>query len=203
MRNMGFTNKQNCSDEELLDIIKKQLSNKRWKHTVNVVKAAKSLALTWHVDEAKAEFSAYCHDYAKEFSDEESAGFIRKYHLPEKFFDYMEIAHGPVAAAILENVYGVADEDILNAVRYHTTGRANMSLLEKIVNLADLIEEGRDYVGVDEIRQLAYKDLDAACILAFEGVLGFVKRSGRTPDVDMLYALDYLQKNKERNIYEQ
>ncbi len=81
----------------------------------------------------------------RNISPEESAELVRRYGLPEKLADNPNLAHGKIAAKVLTDVYGMQDEDLLNAVRYHTTGRKGMSRLEKILYLADAIEPGRDY----------------------------------------------------------
>ena len=80
---------------------------------------------------------------------------------------HKELWHAPVGAIIARNEFGIADEDILNAIRYHTTGRTNMSLLEKLLYVSDMIEPGRDFPGVDALRELAEESIDfamGACI---------------------------------------
>lgn len=172
------------------------LSPKRWVHTIGVVKTARALAKRWGADEEKAEFAAYAHDLGKEFTTEKNAEYINQYQLPKKYLDYPEVTHGHIAAAILQNEYGVFDEDILNAVRYHSTGRADMSLLEKIIYLADLTEVGRTYRGVEEIRELTFQDLDDACILAFQEVIKFVEGQGVSVEEDTINALTFLKNQK-------
>jgi HD superfamily phosphohydrolase YqeK len=99
-------------------------------------------------DPEKIRLAALFHDYCKDSSKENNA-----------------LAHAGEAADILKNEYGVTDEDVLNAVRYHTTGRKDMSRLELIIFLADTLETGRTYAGADRLRSLAYTDL-YACGLA-------------------------------------
>jgi nicotinate-nucleotide adenylyltransferase len=108
----------------------------RFRHTQGVVKLAKELALRWGADPEKAEIAAWFHDCCR----------------PEG-----NLEHGPAAARLLQKRYGVDDEDILNAIRYHTTGRPGMSLLEMVLKTADQLEEGRTYPGVEEMR--AFLDL--------------------------------------------
>ena len=90
-------------------------------------------------------------------------------------------------------VYGIVDEDILNAVSYHTTGRAGMSKLEKIIFLADAIEPGRNYPTVEEIRKLAYIDLNKACISSLERTVEYIKGIGEYLDPDTINAINDLK----------
>jgi predicted HD superfamily hydrolase involved in NAD metabolism len=85
-----------------------------------------------------------------------------------------ELWHGPVAASIVQERMGIRDEDVLNAIRYHTTGRAGMTRLEKIIYLADYIEPGRQFPGLDEVRELAEKDLDSAVKKAIGNTIIFL-----------------------------
>lgn len=174
--------------------IEGELSPKRWKHTVGVVKEAKLLARLNGADEQKAELAAYCHDLAKEFSKKKNRDYIRSCALPSRYLDYPQLAHGGVAAVVLQNEYNIQDEDILNAVRYHSTGRENMSLLEKIIYIADLIEEGRQYEGLEAIRKLARADLNEGLKLALTEVIAFVRQQGKEPDETSIKALAYLQR---------
>lgn len=191
------TDREAKRNKALFAKIEKDLSAKRWKHTLGVVKEAKRLALQYGADEQKAEFAAYCHDLAKEFSKKKNKTYMEKHRLPADNAEYPELAHGYVAAAILQNEHNVKDEDILNAIRYHSTGRENMSLLEKIIYIADLIEEGRQYEGIEAIRQLARTDLDEGMKLALAEVMDFVRQQGKEPDELSLKALRWLQRSEK------
>ena len=85
------------------------------------------------------------------------------------------------------------DKDIVNAVSYHTTGRAGMSTLEKIIYIADAVEPGRFYPGVEEIRAMAFKDLDMACYMSMKSTENFVKSAGKYLDPDTVLAREYLE----------
>lgn len=94
--------------------------------------------------------------------------------------------------------FGITDKDILNAVNYHTTGRKGMSLLEKIIYIADLIEPGRNYTGVEDIREMALKDLDKALLASLEQSISFVREKGYDLDNDTVEAKnDIIKKIKE------
>ena len=85
------------------------------------------------------------------------------------------------------------DEDIINAVSFHTTGRAGMSLLEKIIYVADAIEPGRSYPGVEEIRRAAEEDIDKACLISLAHTIEYVRSDGKYLDEDTVYAKKYFE----------
>jgi predicted HD superfamily hydrolase involved in NAD metabolism len=119
--------------------------------------------------------------------------YIKHLHMDDKYYNNQNLAHGKVAAVIMERDYDITDEDILNAVRFHTTGRAGMSLLEKIIYLADAIEPGRNYPGVSEIRRLAYQDVDGACLASMDSTIEYIRDRGLFLDEDTILARDYLK----------
>lgn len=146
---------------QMLEIVKERLPEKRFTHVLGVVDTAIELAREFHVSEDHAEVAAILHDVAK-FSDRE---WMKSIIVAEKMdpllLDYhAELWHAPVGAYLAKTEFGVADEDVLNAIRYHTTGREGMSDLEKVVYIADLIEPNRKFTGVEELRQLKEQGLD-------------------------------------------
>ncbi len=154
------------------------LSPKRYRHSVGVARMAEKLAGIYGADRDKAYFAGFVHDIAKGYDTQELNELVRKYGLPEEFIDSPALAHSKVGAEILKEEYGIDDEDVLNAVRYHTTGRANMSLLEEIVYVSDAIEQNRSYEGLRRLRMLASFDLDKACLEIIEFCIENVKRRG-------------------------
>ena len=107
------------------------------------------------------------------------------------------IIHGPVGAILAKRDYGISDEEILNAIRIHTTGDVNMSLLEKIIFLSDLIEPGRAFPGVDELRVKAFKDLDEAMVHAFDMTIMHVLNKGSLLHPKTVSARNYILMEKE------
>ena len=107
--------------------------------------------------------------------------------------DNPNLSHGKVAAVIMKRDFGIEDEDIVNAVSFHTTGRAGMSKLEKIIFLADAIEPGRNYPTVDEIRALAYINLEKACISSLTRTVEYIKGIGEYLDPDTINAINDLK----------
>lgn len=170
------------------------LSEKRLKHTKGVIDESVKLSELYGMDKKKAEVAALCHDIFRGKSKEHLNALIREAGLPEKYMDNPNLAHGKLAAYYIKKEFGIVDEDILNAVSYHTTGRANMSLLEKIVFIADAIEPGRDFSGVEELRKLAYEDLDRACLRSLKGTINHLLDEGKSLNEiehDTIEARDY------------
>ncbi|MBG9452701.1 phosphohydrolase [Lysinibacillus sphaericus] len=154
--------------EQYLAAIKPRMPEKRYIHTIGVMETAARLAKFYGEDEKKAEIVAILHDIAK-YADIE---WMEQIVLDEKLDAGLigwgsELLHGPVGAYIAESEFGITDEDMLNAIRFHTTGRVGMSRLEKIIFVADMIEPNRKFDGVDLLRKKAKKNLDkvmSACV---------------------------------------
>ena len=167
------------------------LSTRRLKHIEGVIDTAVLLADRYGADRNKAALAALCHDM---FKERDLDDLVREYGLSDKYLGSNNLAHGKIAAEYMKRELGITDDDILNAVSYHTTGRAGMSLLEKIIFMADTIEPQRDYPGVEEVRELTFKDLDAACALSCERTLEIVEKKGFPVDSDTKEAKGYFDK---------
>nr|WP_317945720.1 bis(5'-nucleosyl)-tetraphosphatase (symmetrical) YqeK [Carnobacterium maltaromaticum] len=151
----------------LLERVQMQMSERRFKHVLGVEEMAIALAGRYGASLEAASIAALTHDYAKERDSDEMREIIQREGFPLELLEYgNEIWHGPVGAYLVQKELGIDDEDILDAIRHHTVGASEMSLLEKIIYVADYIEPGRDFPGVAEARKLAITDLDAA--VAFE-----------------------------------
>ncbi|MDF2673969.1 MAG: hypothetical protein K0R09_2235 [Clostridiales bacterium] len=164
--------------ENLRNEISLKLSEKRFHHSLNVEIEAIELSKLYGSDEEKTKVAAIAHDLAKAFSDDELIKMAQKYSIKidEIQYNFPQLLHGSVAAHICSDRFGISDLDILNAITYHTTGRKNMSLLDKIIYLADVIETGRYFPGVEEIRKIALKDIDNALILACNSTLIYLTK---------------------------
>ncbi len=176
--------------------IEKNLSEKRKKHTLGVVKTAQKLARMYGGDEKKAETAAFFHDMFRSTPVEVLNIYVRQLHLDPLYLDNANLSHGPIAAVIMKRDYGITDPDVINAVKYHTTGRAGMSLLEKIVYLADAIEPGRAYPGADKARKLAEQSLDQACLFSMERSIAYIKERGLYLHQDTVKARDDLKRRE-------
>lgn len=155
---------------DYIAIAKQKLSFKRFQHTLEVAETAKLLALKYGADEEKAFIAGLLHDIMKDASKEEQLNIIEKSDI---ILTYSEKAnsklwHAIAGAAYLREELGINDGDIFNAVFYHTTGRAGMSLLEKVIYIADYISADRTYNGVEEMRRLTQESLEDAMLYSLE-----------------------------------
>ncbi|MBU8684374.1 hypothetical protein CHCC20375_2250 [Bacillus licheniformis] len=161
--------------EEALACVQEQLTEQRYIHTVGVMETAVKLAERFGADVKKAEIAAIFHDYAKFRPKEEMKQIILDGGGPLEVLDFHhELWHAPAGAALVKTEVGITDEDILSAIRFHTSGRPNMTLLEKVIYVADYIEPGRRFPGVEEVRTLAEEDLDLALIQALKNTITFL-----------------------------
>jgi predicted HD superfamily hydrolase involved in NAD metabolism len=167
---------------------REHLTSKRMQHTEGVRVTAIALARRYGADPQKAEQAALCHDLFRGRAQGELDRLVDAYDLPQRYRGSASLAHGKLAAAFLARDWGIEDRALLDAVSYHTTGRAGMSTLEKVVFLADAIEPGRAYPGVEKLRQLAQEDLDAGCLASLEGTIRELQKKGRDIDPDSLAA---------------
>lgn len=133
------------------EYIKNNLPEKRIKHTANVTECALKKAKELNLKEEKVYLAAMLHDCAKYLDYTKVGGFVLPDGVPAP------VVHSFLGAFVAERVLGVCDEEVLDAIRYHTSGKADMSLLGKLIFVADMIEEGRDYEGVDKLRELYEK----------------------------------------------
>ena len=119
--------------------------------------------------------------------------YVKHLGLDSKYLNNCNLAHGKIAAIIMQRDFEIEDPDILNAVSYHTTGRPGMSLLEKIIYIADAVEPNRSYPGVEALRKEAYIDLDKACLMSLSSTIDFVRSSGKYLDEETILAKEYLE----------
>ncbi|SFC37473.1 putative HD superfamily hydrolase of NAD metabolism [Bacillus sp. OV322] len=187
--------------DEALQLVKAQITEQRYIHTLGVTEAAIDLAKRYGADIKKAELAAIFHDYAKfRPKDEMKEIIISKGMAPDLLEYHSELWHAPVGAYLVEKEAGITDRDILDAIAYHTSGRPGMTLLEKIVYLADYIEPGRAFPGVDEVRETAKKNLDLAVIEALRNTVAFLMSRKQTVYPDTLFTYNDLIKNKKEKI---
>ena len=165
------------------------LEPERIAHVVGCESEAVMLAKTWGEDPDTAATAGILHDITKQYRGEDQLNLCRKYGI---VYDEAEaqntvILHARTGAAMARELFHVSEE-IQNAIRWHTTGKPDMTTLEKILYLADFIEPTRDFPGLDELRELAYKDLDAAMALALSLSMGDIRRRGHEVYKDTLDA---------------
>lgn len=164
-----------------LEVLALRLKKSRFQHTLGVVSTANKMAKHYGVDPEAAMTAAALHDYAKHMDQVELLRFAVDNQLPvdEVMVLSGELLHGLVGAQMVQEDFSISDADVLNAIRFHTIGRRQMSLLEKIIYLADAIEPGRsEYPGLKGLRKLAYENLDAAVLVSVTSTLNYVLSRG-------------------------
>lgn len=183
--------------------LKKVLSEKRYEHTLGVSFTSVCLAMKYGEDIDKARIAGLLHDCAKYLDDDKLIFLCKKYDLgiseSEKKSPYL--LHGKVGALIARKKFQIEDEDIINAITYHTTGRIGMSLLEKIVFIADYIEPQREEIpNLALIRKTAFEDIDLCLIKIFENTFNYLKANNKEIDSTATEAYDYYLKENVINV---
>lgn len=184
------------SIDEITRYLKTNLSEKRFLHTLGVAETSKALAKRWGADCSKAFLAGLVHDCAKELPLDKTLNFLEEsgYRITWLEESAPGILHAPLGAILAKSLFEIDDESVLNAVKYHTTGRENMTDLEKIVYIADFIEPGREYSESSEVRKLAEVDLDRAALRETDFVIKFTIDRGRTLHPDTVSTRNYLLK---------
>ena len=179
------------------------LKPKRYLHVLGVQFTCASLAMKYHANIEKAQIAGLIHDCAKHLSDEMQLEECIKYKIPVTEIETKvpALLHSKVGAYYAKSVYGIEDEDILNAIIYHTTGRPNMTLLEKILYVADYIEPSRPadkMRGLNEVRGMAFEDLDATIVKIASNTLDYVNSGKGEVDETSIDTLNYYRKLVEQ-----
>ena len=180
--------------EELRPIALSYLKPKRIPHVLGTEKTAAALAERYGADIHKARIAALLHDSTKRLSMEEQLALCEYYHitLDELERKALKLLHAKTGAALARGVYGV-DDDIYNAILWHTTGKPDMTLLEKVIYLADFIEPSRDFDGVDALRAAVWEDLDKGLEMGLAMTVEEMTEMGNPVHRNTLEALDYLR----------
>ena len=180
--------------EQAKKLVRKNLSEKRYTHTKNVKKMAVKLAKRWGADPEKAALAAILHDAAKELpKDKQLQIFAENAIIAENApMRPTSVWHGIAAAILCETKWDVHDPEVLSAIRCHTTGKPGMSLLDKIIYMADMTSAERDYPGVEALREEEFEDLDMALLHALKRTMDFVKEKGGRLDDQSVAAYEDL-----------
>jgi len=183
-------------DEECLKAyVKRQIKPERYIHSLNTAKEAESLARIYGADVQKARIAGLLHDVGKGHAAEAGRYGVSFDEIEAK---NPELAHGRIGAAMVQADLGIDDQEILSAITNHTTGKACMSPLDKVIYLADIIEPCRTFSGVEQIRSLAKVDIDAAMRCALEEIMAFVRSKGLTLHPKSVEAYQYLKEREEQ-----
>ncbi len=160
------------SENKYYTYVKNALPVKRRLHTLGVILTALKLAKKLNVDKKKVEISALLHDCAKYVEVDD----LEKYDIPKNC--PKEVMHQYVGAYVAEKILNVKDAEILSAIKFHTSGRKEMTLLEKIIYTADIIEPSRKFLGVEELRLAVEKDFESGFLICIAEILEFLKKQG-------------------------
>ena len=171
---------------------------KRQEHSLRVAELAAKRAVQLQIPERKAIEAALLHDCAKNLAVD--SPYLKGFTLPTEWGEVpKEVAHQFAGAFVCEKVFGIADEEVLNAVRYHTSGRPNMGSLEKLIFLSDMLEAERNYDCVDMLRALFWKDLDECLETALYETLKFLEKKGGGVYPLTKLAYEYCANKKKNN----
>lgn len=187
---------------EIREKLKKKLKPSRYEHTLGVCYTSVALAMRWGCDLEKAELAGLLHDCAKRWTNEETIEQCEKrgIALTEGELAAPAVIHAKLGAFLAEQKYGVSDPEILSAIAVHTTGKPDMSLLDKIVYVSDYIEPGRSGMeGLEEYRKLAFIDLDETFFRICEGILRYLERKGSVIDPASRETYEYYLKRRNNN----
>ncbi len=174
--------------------LEKELDTQRFEHSLGVEYTSACMAIVHGCDIYNARLAGLLHDCAKCIPDNEKISIMEKAGCPplQEELDNHSLLHAKAGAILARDEYDIEDEDILNAIRFHTVGRPNMSLLEKIVYIADFIEPNRKELKIMEgVRHAAFTDIDQALLWIMESVKNYVEMKGYAPAPSSLAAYEY------------
>lgn len=193
--------------------MEKELESKRYEHTLSVAYTAANLAAVHGVDVEKALVAGMLHDCAKCLSHKKQLALCTKNHIQLSDLEAAEdspLIHAKAGCILAKEEYGITDEDILHAICYHTTGRPQMSPLEKIIYIADYIEPERKHVKrtaeetmqdrLTQVRRMAYRDLDEALCNILSDSLAYLQEKGGTVDSMTQKTYEYYRQYQNNGI---
>lgn len=166
--------------EGFKEILKKRLSAKRYTHSVGVANTAAKLAGMFQYPMDKAYLAGLLHDYAKDLNGSQLLEIAQEYGLIQDPVEILrpDLLHGPVAAFLLKKEGMITDPQILHAIQYHTTGYPEMDWLARLIYVADYIEPGREFPGVERLRQISYKDINLGMLAGLDHTMRFLIEQG-------------------------
>jgi len=184
------------SEEKIESYLRDNLENKRFLHSLSVRDTAVKMAKVYNIDVEKSKIAGLVHDCAKNMKKSDLIKIVEEnnYKIDEVSKDNPGLLHGLAGAIIARDVMGIEDKEIFDAVAYHTTGRKDMSVLEKIIYLADYIEPLRNYPGVDELRKISLEDLDKAMIQSFNYTIKYIIERNQMIHLNTVEARNFLLK---------
>lgn len=186
--------------EKINEVLMQTLSERRYQHSLGVAEMAEKLAAKYGADKEKAFLAGLIHDCAKEIPPEEAVTMLREsFHITPDAMSLQapRLLHGVLGACIAQSRFGIYEPEILDAVRYHTTGKAKMNLLSKIIYIADYIEPNRAYRDVEYLRDLTFQNLEEAMLFAVDFTVRDLVEKGKTIHPDTIHLRNDLLVQKE------
>jgi len=147
-------------------LLRENLTKDRYIHSLYTAIEAKNLAKVYNVDTKKAYIAGLLHDCAKSLNKKQMQALLKNKGFSKEFLNCKTIMHAPAGAILAKTIYKIDDSEMLSAIEYHCYAKANMTMLEKIVFVADKIEKTRKYKGVEQLREIAYRDIDKALLIS-------------------------------------
>lgn len=198
---MDYTDKgeKSMDIKKIQQDLKSLLSPKRFLHSLGVQETAMFLAKRYGCTVDKASIAGLVHDCAKDLNKHQMLNYVDEFDiiLDSVTKKQTELLHAVVGREFARLAFGIQDQGILDAIRYHTTGREGMTLLEKIIYLADYIEPNRKFPGVDELRRVALSNLDKATLMATDRTISHLISQGKLIHHDTISARNSLLCMKE------
>lgn len=186
--------------EELLKAIHTRMPEKRYVHTLGVMETSLRLAKVYGVPEQDAQQAAILHDVVKYAERDWLKNTIVEQQMDPMLLQFHhELWHAPVGAYVAQQEFGIANQDILNAICYHTTGRAQMTKLEKIIYCSDMIEPNRQFPGVDELRKQDDQGLDKLMMACLKRSIQFLMQKNQPVYPDSIHCYNDLVTRKEND----
>lgn len=190
--------------EEIIQILGKKLKPLRFEHSIGVMNTAEILAVRFGADAKKAKLAGILHDCAKYIDEEEGYKLCSEWEieLDEVSLNNYAVVHQYLGARIAQDEYEIEDVEILNAIKCHATGKKDMTKLEKIIYLADMIEPNRQkrpYDGLNELIKLSETDLNKATLRGLELSCMHVIRNGKLVHLDTIAARNSIILEQKRN----
>jgi len=171
-------------DEIDLDLVREKLASvlteKRFIHSLNVADTVVKMAKHYGADEKRTYIAGLLHDCGKSYKGNAAREFAKETGYEPDEIEWLQpgLLHGVIGEYIARHEYGVTDTEVLAAIRWHITGRAGMSVIEKIIYVSDYIEPGRGFTGVEAMREEAFRNLDRCIVLCANSTIRYVVENG-------------------------